>query len=531
MKRFFIVFVFLVTIGVGIAAVYLSGNLNSGDVSPLTSKAATPINCQLDVTQNNPKADINIGTDGNGPYPIPQYCPGETGKMLVTKSGKLVVYLSRPDLTIKVNGESYTNALGVVTTNKVVNQGDYIVVAIGVGDKMGIGWTSPTVDDCGDPVWGTVSIKSLSDKVTATGNTIMERMCWGDAPLGRSDFDFNNFQAIVAIEGVNFEPTMPTIQLTPTTKINASTTVKASITPTLELFETLKPTTGITATSPLNVILSGTPKVTSIIESQNAKLSCGPTNTCMVDDDCQIGNICAEIDSVRRCTAQICLTDGVANNICETDLCTPKNEIIVNKEVVVNCVAGQDKKQLNYKVVLTNPGTNTEDRKNLNVVDTLDASMKSEYLIKTSIPFKGVYDNGKIEWTDLMLTASNGRLELNYTAIVSPEEYGKEYVNQLTVYEDNILRGSKTIIHKIEVLPCTALISDRYDYIILGVLTVMVGLLMYKLGVDRGIGSLLWRSIGKNTILNLSPKNVKKSLLKEDKNDFEKKISKKFVND
>jgi hypothetical protein len=527
MKRFFIVLVFLITIGVGIAAVYLSSTLNSGTVAPVTSKAATPINCQLDLTQANPKADINIGTDGNGPYPIPQYCPGETGKILVTKSGKLIVYLSRPDLMITVNGTPYTNELGVVRTNKVINQGDYIVVAIGVGDKLGIGWTSPSVDDCGDPVWGTVSIKALSDKVTTAGNTIMEKMCWGDAPLGRSDFDFNNFQAIVAIEGVNFEPTMPTIKLTP----SVIGTVKPTITPTSELFNTLKPTTGITATSPLDILLTGTPQVTSIIESQNSKLVCGATSECIVDDECQIGNVCADIDGIKRCTAQICLTDGVANTVCQTDLCTPKNEIIVNKEVIVNCVPGQDKKQLNYKVVLTNPTTNSEERKNLNVLDTLDTALKSEYLLKTSIPFKGIYEDGKISWSDLTLTASNGRLELNYTAIIPPEEYGKEYVNQLTVYEDSVLRGSKTIIHKIEVLPCTALISDKYDYIILGVITMVIGLLMYKLGVDRGIGTLLWKSIGKNTILNVSPKNVKKSLLKEDKKDFENKINKEFSND
>jgi hypothetical protein len=528
MKKTLIVLVLFLTLAIGGVAVYLGTNLNGEtNLAPSKTKAESPLNCQLDLTQANPKADINMGVSNGGPYPIPEYCPGETGKVKVTYPGDVVIYLSRPDLLIKLNNQALVNGnwtdTTVLDTGTQVAVNDYITVTASLDGKVGIGWLNPAVKMCGDTVWGVQSIQPLLDKVEQDGNTVMEQQCWGDAAKGQSDFDFDDFQIVIAVKGKVVAPTIgvtgeivegtaiPTVTVDPLVTVSPSSSVTPEVTiPEITVPEVSEAIATLVPSSPIEEV------------SVKRKV-CGATSTCASNDECAYGNVCADISGSKRCVFEVCLTDGQPNQVCQSDLCTPQEEILVDKNVVISCVTGQNKKRLNYTVILTNPTSNTTERKNLSVRDALDERLKSEFIVKTSIPFKGEYSSGAINWKDLALTANGGRLEIKYEVVVPPSEYGKEYRNSVTVSENGVIRGSKTIVNKIEILPCTALISDQVDRILLGVLIVFLGLIMYKLGVDRAFGKLMWNSFASNIFYKFNS-NSKNRLSKADKKEFEKRI-------
>jgi len=535
-KKSLIVSVFVLTLALGVGAVYLGSRLNNEtNVTPEDAKASSPSNCQLDLTQANPKADPNMGVDNNGPYSIPMYCPGTNGRLSVTKAGKLVFYTSRPDISIKLGTETLSSSTGIIKTTRTVKVGDTITVSVIGPNGAAIGWVNPIGDMCGDPAWGAITIKPLLDKVTADKNTVMEKQCWGDEPQGKSDFDFDDYQVVVAVEA---DPTVVSTvsTLTSTTAVSSApvstspTAMPVGISPTIAVVVNNQ---SATAVSPTVIVVLPTSEsqisnASSLVQAQSSAsaLVCSAVSACNTTSDCQLGNSCLSISGgAKRCVADMCVTNGTPNDICEADLCTAKSAIQVSKSVQVSCISGQNSKRLSYTVVLTNPSGNQSARKNISVVDTLDAQLESSYVIRTSIPMNGSYSNGSISWDNLSLMPNGSRLELKYEAIIPASEYGKQYVNKVVVSENNVIRGSKTITTLIALLPCTALISDQMDLIILGVIIVLMGLIMYRIGIDRLIGDLFWHKGGRNILYRLYGDHDN-NLFKADKKEFEKKIRK-----
>jgi len=501
-KKIAIIASFVLTIGLAVAALFIGIELNKEtNVTPDTSKAQTPLNCDMDKTHDNILNDLNMGFKNDGPYLIPEYCPGHTGKFKVSTTGKLFVYLSKPNLFVKINEQSFSTDNGYIETDLLVNSGDYVFVWATVipSVEAGIGWINPIGDLCGREEWGIpVSVQSLIDQVAVNKQTVIEKQCWGDTAKGTSDFDFDDFQIILAVEPL-------TETATPTSIPSPSVTM-----PILDLF---------------TPVTSLTPSPTVDVEAANRPKECGASNTCINDDNCTLGNVCQDVNNVKRCVASICVTDGVVNEVCESDLCTAKQKIEIQKTVSISCVSGQNKKMLSYFIVLTNPIGNMNERSNISVIDTLDARMQSSFIIRTSIPFKGTYENNKITWNGLTVTPNGGRLEIRYNAIIPPSEYGQEYTNSVVVSENGVVRGGQTIKTKIEILPCTALFSDEVDRILIGIVFVIFGLIMYAIGVDKRLGSLLWKKFGREITYKMKG-DYRGILFRRDKEDYETNIIK-----
>ena len=486
-KKVVVYSVLFLTVGLAVGAIFLSTELNKkNNITPNNIQATSPLNCDLDKTTIDPKSDNNQGN------PITEYCPGATGKFKVTNTGKLFLYLSRLDLTVKVNNQAFGNQDGVIATNLIVNKDDYVSVYATIipNTAAGIGWINPENNLCGGTGWPAVSIQSLLSQVPVN-KTIIERQCWGGVPTGAGDFSFNSFQIILAVEPL-------TTTLLPT---NTSLPVTPSSTAT------------------------ATPTSTPIIAAAISGIKvCGANSTCNTDANCQLGSSCFSVSGSKRCVATMCITNGAINDICETDICNAKQSINIEKTVSISCVSGQNKKRLSYTIVLTNPVGNTNVRNSLSVVDTLDARVQSSFIIRTSIPFGGTYNSGKITWNNLSVTANGGRLEIKYDAVVPPSEYGKEYTNNVVVSENGVIRGSQTVKNKIEILPCTALISDQADMIILGILLVFFGFVMYKIGIETKIGTFLWNKLGGRAVAYTLEGDHTGTLFRMDKQNFENRF-------
>lgn len=478
------------TFGLAVGALFLGAELNKETyIAPDQTSAASPLNCDLDKTRDNPMSDSNSGLE------IPEYCPGTIGRFRVSTTGKLYLYLSRPDIDISINGKLYGNTDSFINTGLDITAGEYLAMSAKITDSSGysIGWINPSGNMCGTPGWPAVSIQPLLDKVLADDYTVMERQCWGSIPSGTGDFAFNSFQIIIAIEPTDLGSDLNQI-VTPSVEENLDE-ILATTEPTVEVFD-------------------------------NSVKVCGSSNLCTSDSNCTIGNTCFSVDNIKRCVANICLTNGQVNSICESDLCTPHERIDIEKTVSISCVSGQNKERLSYMIVLTNPGGNMNDRRNLTVVDTLDPQMQPSYVVRTSIPFGGAYANGQITWNNISLTPNGGRLEIRYDAIVPPSEYGKDYINNVVVTEAGVIRGSQTVRSRIEILPCTALISDKVDMLLLGAVLVIFGFAFYRVGVSEQIGNLLWNWFGVKSIAYKLGKDSKNPLFKKDKEEFENKIRK-----
>jgi len=500
-KRILITLVVMVTVVLGAGAVILGSWLNKDtSVVPDDINALTPSNCDLKVTTDNPLNDPNMGINNDGPYQIPEYCPGNGGEIRVSTGGRLHLYVSRDDLVIKINDIAQTIVNGDVDTNIIVGEGDLVTFFASVLPNIdsGIGWANPTGDICGTSEWGVASIKPLVDKAIEDNSIIIERQCWGDTPVGVSDFDFDDFQVVVAVEPVD-NILAEVGQILPTNELVTGQDE--------EVFNTQAVLEESVNTAELDV----SPKI------------CGESSSCNSDTDCVLGNICLPVNNVNRCVAFICATDRNLNDVCEQNLCLAKKLIEVSKTVAISCVAGQNKERLSYTIILTNPSGNVENRSEISVIDNLDLQMQSEYVIRTSIPYGGTYNNGSITWNGLSLTPNGGRLEIRYDAIVPMSEFGKEYVNSVSVSESGVVRGGQTIKTRIEVLPCTALISDQADRIIIGIAFIIFGLTMYKIGIDKKVGNYIWNLFGRDVMSNIN-KNPRNQLLKKDKEDYEKRL-------
>lgn len=288
---------------------------------------------------------------------------------------------------------------------------------------------------------------------------------------------------IIGIAAIYFATTLkPQVVVTPTP------------TPTKTVTKTPYPTEPEATFTP--VVTSGAkPTVTPNL----GMLTCGqPCDK----GSCGDGYNCIDINSTRKCVSNSCVTlqNGVyvSNGSCEADLCTMSNEINILKTSAISCISGQDNRKISFSIKLNNPVGISTARTNVSVFDPLNANLKDAYIDTKSITNGGQLLNGQIKWENLTLDANGGALELHYDAIVPSSENGKDYSNIVSVLEGGVQKNQYNYVYTVNILPCTALITDEVDRVLFGVILLIFGIFIYKMNWHLTIGQYFWKNGGKS---------------------------------
>jgi hypothetical protein len=291
---------------------------------------------------------------------------------------------------------------------------------------------------------------------------------------------------IIGIAAIYFARTLgpkPTVTVTPT--------------PSIVLTKTPKPTIDESLLTP--IITSGvqnTPTKTTNIGS----LTCGQTCD---KGSCGDGYNCITINSIKKCVSNSCVSlqnqTYLPNGSCESDLCTILNEINIIKSSTISCVSGQDSRKISFNIKITNPVGIATARTEVSVFDVLNTNLLDSYIDVNSITNGGKLLSGQIKWDNLTLDANGGALELHYDAIVPNTENGKVFSNIVSVLELGIQKNQYNFEYTVNILPCTALITDEVDRILLGVIMLIFGIFIYKMNWHYTIGQYFWKNGGKNS--------------------------------
>ena len=305
--------------------------------------------------------------------------------------------------------------------------------------------------------------------------------------------------AIYLASSLNFEGLFkPTITVTPgiTNKVIPTNTNNVTFTPTV-----------ITSTTPSNL----------------SEAVCGQS---CINTNCSSGNTCVSINGNKKCVLLSCVTlqNGTyaPNNTCAQDLCTGLNQITITKTGTMSCSNTQNSRKLTVKIKITNPVSNSNDRTNISVLDQFNINLKNTYITNSSISDGGKLENGKITWTGISLSKSGGSKELYYEALVPTSDKGKDFSNTVVVIDNNVNVGSYNYSQSLDILPCTALVSDRVDRILMGLLILITAIFMYKNNWHIKIGQKFWIYGGKN--LSLSIREIVLSVTDKEKNNLERRL-------
>jgi len=305
---------------------------------------------------------------------------------------------------------------------------------------------------------------------------------------------------IIGLTAIYFASTLkPKQQITPTP------------TPPLIVIKTPKPTEADFSLTPIvtdapnttprptnNPNLTRTPNTTPSITTDIGKLTCGqPCDK----GACGEGYNCITINGTKKCVSNSCVTlqngNYIPNGSCESDLCTIANEIVILKSSTISCINGQDNRKIAFNIKITNPVGITSARTSVKVTDDLNVNLLDSFIDPKSITNNGQLTTGQIKWTDLTLDANGGAIELHYEAIVPSTENGKSYSNVVSVFEGEVLKSKFNYEYTVNILPCTALITDEVDRILLGVILLIFGIFIYKMNWHYTIGQYFWEKGGK----------------------------------
>lgn len=302
----------------------------------------------------------------------------------------------------------------------------------------------------------------------------------------------------------------------PDTKIIVSQTPKISI---------FAPSTSVTAKVTISPTISNI--TVTITKTPVINVACGLACDKVL---CSTGNTCMTVNGSKKCVSLNCVTQQkeggyLPNGQCDADLCSRSNSISITKTGTVSCVTDQNNRKLKILIKLTNPVGNTTERKILSVIDQLNTNLKDSYIITSSISDGGKLENGKIIWQNLVLSANGGSKELNYEALIPITDKGKDYSNTILVLENGTTRGSSNFTYPVDILPCTALITDEVDRIIIGLFMFILGVYIYKNSLHYKIGQKFWKFGGKNLVETIHEKYL--SFIHEEKGNFERRLLRK----
>jgi len=334
---------------------------------------------------------------------------------------------------------------------------------------------------------------------------------------------------IIGIAAIYFATTLkPKVAITPTptpitfTKAPTPTEQEFNITPGVSLV--------------VSPVVSGKVTPTITISPDIGKLTCGqPCDK----GTCGEGTVCVNINNTKKCVSNNCVTlqNGtyIPNGSCQADLCTISNEITIIKTSTISC-SGQDTRKISFSIKLTNPVAISSKRLDVSVVDLLNTNLLNSYIVTTSITNGGQLSAGQIKWQGLTLDANGGALELHYEAIVPSSENGKSYSNIVTVLEGGIQKNTYNYEYSVNILPCTALITDEVDRILVGVIFLIFGIFIYRMDWHYAIGQYFWKNGGNNIYkrgitLNGIIKRLSKNVFLDITQNGNKKFERKAVQD
>ena len=320
---------------------------------------------------------------------------------------------------------------------------------------------------------------------------------------------------IIGIAAIYFTTTLkPKVIITPTPTPLTFTKIP---TPTQQIFD-------------LTPIVSATVNPTITITTDVSKLTCGqPCDK----GTCTEGNVCININNAKKCVSNICVTlqngNYIPNGSCEADLCTISSEITVVKTSTISCMSGQDTRKISFNIKLTNPVAISNKRLDVSVIDLVNANLKDSYIDTKTITNGGQLTAGQIKWQGLTLDGNGGALELHYSAIVPSSENGKSYSNVVSIFEGGMLKNTYNYEYTVNILPCTALITDEVDRILFGVILLIFGMFIYKMEWHYTIGQYFWKKGGKNIYHNgITLNGIIKRLSKNVYLDITQRGNKKF---
>ena len=335
---------------------------------------------------------------------------------------------------------------------------------------------------------------------------------------------------IIGIAAIYFATTLkPKVTISPTPTPLVFTKAPTPTDQEFDLTPTISPTVNPSVSPSINPTLSITPDI--------GKLTCGQPcdkGTCMD------GYNCINVNNTKKCVSNNCVTlqngSYIPNGSCEADLCTISNEITILKTSTISCVSGQDTRKISFSIKLTNPVAITNRRLDVSVVDLLNTNLKDSYIVTSSISNGGQLSSGQLKWQGLTLDASGGSIVLHYDAIVPNADNGKSFSNVVSVLEGGVQKNSYNFVYTVNILPCTALITDEVDRVLVGVILLIFGIFIYRMDWHYSIGQYFWKNGGKRmykegTTLNSIFKRLSKNIYLDITQRGNKKFERKTIQD
>lgn len=288
--------------------------------------------------------------------------------------------------------------------------------------------------------------------------------------------------------------------------IDAGVTTTPTPTPTPTPTATPTPTPTPTVTTTPTLTPTSTPTPTPAACGQE----CDPNVGCEAGYQC----VAAPLNTF-VCKLSQCVSDPT---LCESDMCTLKNAATVTKNATQKCDTDNVSDRITYTIIITNP---SGAAKTVTVTDNLDDNIADSYVVLSTITFGGTLSSNVITWSNLTIQA-NSSVTLNYEVKLPESAFGKSYTNTVEVKEGGTLIGTATKVVTVSLLPCTALISDQADRVLFAGMLIVLGVLIYRLGMYENIGNFIWNIGGKN-LLSVSPA-FRKKMKEEALEDFTKGV-------
>jgi hypothetical protein len=268
---------------------------------------------------------------------------------------------------------------------------------------------------------------------------------------------------------------------------------------------------------------SGTPTPTPITAI------CGEVCDPTIPNPCNDADICRQTPGDEyRCRNRICDQNPAA---CNQDLCTLVNSIVLTKTSVETCSNDGESSRVVFTISVRNPNTNN---RTITIRDTFNPQLQ-EYLIANSIQPPATSVNGNVILWENVLIEGGQTLTYRYEFQIPRDRFGI-YENTVVVIENGDEIGRAVHRINIDCLPGTALISEEADRILLGIALIILGMLVYRMGLYVQLGEIFWHSGGKVILSRLNDNyrlqyeqektNKEKNKIAKLRNSFEQKISK-----
>ncbi|KXK08503.1 MAG: hypothetical protein UZ20_WS6002000762, partial [candidate division WS6 bacterium OLB21] len=214
---------------------------------------------------------------------------------------------------------------------------------------------------------------------------------------------------------------------------------------------------------------------------------CGdPCDPAQGSSACVVGHTCTDVNGTNQCVLNQCVTNPA---LCEADRCSLLNEVPLTKSARTIC--SDSNTPANQIAVFTIVAQNDQAvARTFTIRDTLDSRITDSMVVQASLTNGGTVSGGVITWQNLEVPA-NGTLTLSYQVALTGNLPNETLSNSVLLLENGVERGQDSIQYTPGLLPCTALISDEVDRILIAAALILLGFSMYTFKVHYQIGDLL----------------------------------------